>query len=261
MSIIVMSLLAGVIGMGLGGLLTALFGSRTDRMTSIFLSFAGGVMISIVFLELVPDAIELSNMATAIAGLVLGAGLVLALNNLMDRLTNASNGSKLHETFAEFFHSDEMLSRNSSMLRSGIVMLFAIGLHNVPEGLAMGAAGHYDASLGLTLAILIGLHNIPEGMAVTAPLIAGGLSKVKAVGLAFLAGVTTLIGAIIGILIGGISEFAVAISFSIAGGAMLYVVLGEILPQSIVTGKDRVPVFFALAGIVAGMLFIEIVGM
>jgi len=255
-----MSLCAGVVGMGLGGLITAFVGSKTERMTSIFLSFAGGVMVSIVFLELVPESIELSNIGVGIVGLLIGALLVLLLNYLMDRLSNAQNGSKLHESFAEFFHSSEMITKKSSMLRSGIIMLFAIGLHNVPEGLAMGAAGHYDARLGITLAIIIGLHNIPEGMAVSAPLIVGGLSKFKSVAITFLAGATTVIGAIVGFLIGSISDIAVAMSFSIAGGAMLYVVIGEILPQSIVMSKDRVPTIFALVGIIVGMLFIEIVG-
>ena len=260
MHIVVMSLFAGVIGMGLGGLFTALFGSRTERMTSIFLSFAGGVMISIVFLELLPEAAELSNLSVVIAGLVLGAVLVLALNNLMDRVSNADKKTKLHETFAEFFHSSDVIARKPSMLRSGLIMLFAIGLHNIPEGLALGAAGHYDASLGLTLAIIIGLHNIPEGMAVSGPLIAGGLTKTKSVVITLVAGAMTVVGAVAGVIIGGISDIAVAISFSMAGGAMLYVVLGEILPQSIVTSKDRVPTVVALAGIVVGMLFIELVG-
>jgi len=257
MNIIVLSIIAGVAGMGLGGLFTALFGSKTERMTSIFLSFAGGVMISIVFLELIPDSAELANYGIAIVGLVAGAFLVFILNNIMDRVSNLGNGSKLHETFAEFFHSSEMISKKTSMLRSGMIMLFAIGLHNIPEGLAMGAAGHYDQRLGLTLAIIIGLHNIPEGMAVSAPLIVGGFSKTKSVVITSLAGATTVVGAVAGVLIGGVSDIAVAISFSIAGGAMLYVVLGEILPQSIVTSNDRVPTVFALAGIIVGMLFIE----
>jgi ZIP family zinc transporter len=137
-------------------------------------------------------------------------------------------------------------------------MLFAIGLHNIPEGLALGAAGYHDISLGITLSILIGLHNIPEGMAVSAPLIAGGLSRFKSVMYTVFIGTTTVVGAIIGVLVGGISDIAIALSFAIAGGAMLYVVLGEILPQSIVTSKDRVPTVFAMIGIIVGMLFIEI---
>jgi len=256
-----MSILAGVVGMGLGGLFAALFGSRKDKMISIFLSFAGGVMISIVFFELLPEAIEHSNIAVAVIGLVIGAAMVWVLNSLMDKLSERGKAkSKLHGTYAEFFHSDDMISRKKSMLRSGMVMLVAIGLHNIPEGLAMGAAGVHDASLGLTLAIIIALHNIPEGMAVSAPLIAGGFSKTKAVVVTLAAGATTLIGTIAGVLVGGISEFAVAVSFSLAGGAMLYVVIGEIFPQSIIASKDRVPTIFALAGIVVGMLFAVLIG-
>ena len=124
----------------------------------------------------------------------------------------------------------------------------------------MGAAGIHDAGLGLTLAIVIGLHNIPEGMAVSAPLIAGGFSKIKTILLMLFVGATTAVGAIAGVFIGGISDTALALSFAMAGGAMLYVVLGEILPQSIVTTKDRLPTIFALVGIIVGMLLTEIVG-
>jgi len=243
--------------MGLGGLFTALFGNKTERMTSIFLSFAGGVMTSIVFLELIPESIELGNLVIAIVGLTAGAVLVLILNNLMDMFTSAKKASKFHDSYAEFFHSSEIITRKKSMLRSGVIMLFAIGLHNIPEGLALGAAGYHDAKLGLALVIIIGLHNIPEGMAVSAPLIAGGLSKVKSVLITLSVGATTVIGAIIGVLIGGISDIAVAVSFSIAGGSMLYVVFAELLPQSIVLSNNRVPTFFTLAGIIVGMLFMH----
>ena len=259
MNIILISLLVGAVGMGLGALFTATFGSKTDKMIGIFLSFAGGVMISIVFLELIPEAIEYSNITVAIIGLIMGAVLVGVLNYVMDKISNAGKAKvKLHGTYTELFHSEDVVTRKKSMFRSGLIMLFAIGLHNIPEGLALGAAGYHDLSLGITLAIIIGLHNIPEGMAVSAPLIAGGLSKAKAVLLTLMIGTTTAIGAVAGVLIGGISDTMLALSFAIAGGAMLYVVLGEILPQSIVTSKDRIPTMFALVGVVIGMLFIAI---
>ena len=259
MDIIIMSLLAGVVGMGLGAVITAIFGTRTDRMISIFLSLAGGVMISIVLLELLPEAIEYSNMTVAVVGLVIGALMVLALNNIIDTVTKKNvSKSKLHDSYAEFFHSNEVITGKKNMLRSGMIMLFAIALHNIPEGLAMGAAGQHDAALGVTIAIMIALHNIPEGMAIAAPLISGGLSRFKTIVLLLLTGATTVIGAVAGVLIGGISDMALALSFSIAGGAMLYVVFGEILPHSIATDKDRVPAVFALVGIVVGMLFTQL---
>ena len=258
MDIIILSLLAGVVGMGLGAVITALFGTRTDRMISIFLSLAGGVMISIVLLELLPEAIEYSNMFIAVVGLVIGALMVLVLNSIVDMVTSKNGAAKLHDNYAELFHSSEVIGNKKNMLRSGMIMLFAIALHNIPEGLAMGAAGQHDAALGLTIAIMIAMHNVPEGMAIAAPLISGGLSKLKTIVLLLLTGATTVIGAVAGVLIGGISDMALALSFSIAGGAMLYVVFGEILPHSIATDKDRVPAVFALVGIVVGMLFTQI---
>ena len=256
MNIIIMSLLAGVVGMGLGGVITAIFGSRTDKMIGIFLSLAGGVMISIVLIELIPEAIEYSNVGVAVIGLVLGVLMVMVLHNIMDAFSKTKG--RLHESYAEFFHSDGVINNKKSLIRSGMVMLFAIALHNVPEGLAMGAAGYHDAALGLTLALMIGLHNIPEGMAISAPLISGGMSKAKTLLLVMLTGATTVAGAAAGVLIGGISDLALALSFSMAGGAMLYVVFGEILPQSIVTSKDRVPAVFGLVGIIIGLLFTQI---
>jgi ZIP family zinc transporter len=258
MNILVLSLIAGVAGMGTGGLLTVLFGSRTDKMIGIFLSFAGGVMVSIVFLELLPEAIGFSNIAVAVIGVVAGAAMVWFLSGVADKISEKGK-EKLHESYAEFFHEGEIISRKKSMLRSGLIMLFAVGLHNVPEGLAMGAAGAHDPGLGLTIAILIALHNVPEGMAVSAPLIAGGLPKLKVFGMTLLVGAMTFTGAVAGIFIGGISELALALSFSIAGGAMLYVVFGEILPQSIVTSKDRVPTVSALVGSIVGMLFTALI--
>ena len=258
-----MSLFAGVVGMGLGGVITAVFGTKTERMVSIFLSLAAGVMISIVFIELIPEAIEYSDVWITLIGLALGVLMVFALHSIMDRLPTSKPSdkapeSKLHDTYAEFFHSSDILDKQKSMIRSGLIMLFAIALHNVPEGLAMGAAGYHDAALGLTIAIMIGLHNIPEGMAISAPLISGGLSKVKSIVLVTLTGATTIIGTVIGILVGGISDVALALSFAVASGAMLYVVFGEILPQSIVTNKDRIPTVFALVGVVIGLVITQI---
>ena len=260
LQIILLSLVAGVAGMGIGGILTALFGSKSDKIIGIFLSFSGGVMISIAFIELIPEAIDLANVWIAMIGLFAGAALVFILHTVMDNITNDKNKSKLHDSFAEYFHSGDVISKQSSMLRSGMIMIFAICLHNIPEGIAMGAAGNYDARLGLALAVIIGLHNIPEGMAVSAPLILGGLSKTKAITITLIAGSTTVLGAVAGVILGNLSDMAIAISFGAAAGAMLYVVLGEMLPQSIAMSKDHVPTIFAFLGIVVGMVFTELLG-
>jgi len=262
MEIIVISVVAGICGTGLGGLLTAFLGSRTDQMISIFLSFAGGVMTSIVFFELIPEAKELSNTAVTVTGLFIGVIVVLSLNYILDRISNSGHNKvelhEIHETYEDFYHEREIITSKTNLLRSGMLMFLAISLHTLPEGLALGAAGYHDVSLGFTLALIIGIHNIPEGMAIAAPLISGGLSKGKAVLLTLLAGVPTVIGAFIGVLFGGISDVAVALSFAIAGGAMLYVVYGEILPQTMVISKNRIPTISSLVGIIFGFILTTI---
>ena len=259
MNIIILSIFVGVVGMGFGALITAFFGSRTDKMVSIFLSFAGGVMISIVLIELIPEAIKLSGVIIAIIGLAFGAIIVMLLNYIIDKISKTlRKGTDLHESYSEYFHSEGLSNKKQSLLKSGMIMLFAIALHNIPEGLALGAAEHHEYGLEFTLALMIGLHNLPEGMAVAAPLISGGMSKLKSIILVSLIGATTVIGTTLGYIIGGISDIILAISFAAAGGAMLYVVFGEILPQSIVANRDKIPTIFALVGIVIGILFTQI---
>jgi ZIP family zinc transporter len=89
-------------------------------------------------------------------------------------------------------------------------------------------------------------------MAIAAPLLAGGVKKTRVVLLASLSGTPTVLGGMVGILIGHISDTAIALSLSMAGGAMLYVVFGEIIPQSVVMTKTRFATLVTLLGIIMG---------
>jgi len=265
--VILLSIIAGVGGMGLGAAFTALMGKRSPSMGSYLLSFAGGVMTAVVCFGLVPESIELleeaersemSAITISILGLVLGIGIVMLLNYIVDRVTVAGKEKlKIHSTPEEFYHSDKV--DNKKLVRSGIFILIVIALHNIPEGMAIGAGGVHEFDFGMMIALMIALHNIPEGMAVAAPLIAGGISKAKVIFFTASAGASTLIGTLIGGLIGGISEVAVALSLSAAGGAMLYIVFGEIIPQSIIMTKNRTATIIALVGVLAGLFIVTLV--
>ena len=106
------------------------------------------------------------------------------------------------------------------------------------------------------MAIVIGLHNIPEGMAVSVPLVSGGMGKVKAVLLTALSGLPTVFGALIGYAIGGINEIMLVISLGFASGAMLYVVFGELLPESILMWKSKLPALSVFIGVLVGFLLV-----
>jgi len=263
--IILYSAIAGIAGMGLGGLVSAILLKKpSDKMTCWLLSFAAGVMVSIVTFGLFPEAVEISGIGVSIFGIVLGIVIVMALNRVVDKITGIKgDASELHPTHEALYHQSPITNGQKGlnpqkMLRSGILMLVAIALHNVPEGMAIGAGGVHDINLGLMLAIVIAVHNLPEGIAIAAPLLAGGVGKLKVVLLTAMAGATTLVGGIIGVLIGSISDFAIAMSLAGAGGAMLYIVFGEIIPQSSIMSNNRMASVITLLGIVVGLIATEL---
>jgi ZIP family zinc transporter len=250
-------ILAGVLGTGLGGIIAAVFGKGSARSSSIFLAFAAGVMTSIVFVGLIPEAVALAGRKTVLIGITVGIVVFVLLGYLVDYITSRRAHEKVsvHTTPDELFHTTELTdpSHRSGLFRAGMLMLIATGLHHVPEGLAIGAGGVASVKLGLMLALMIALHNIPEGMATAAPLVGGGLSRTKAILLTLAAGSTTALGAIIGIFVGRISPLMIALSLGAAAGAMLYAVFGEIVPQTILLRKDRITTATLIAGILAGL--------
>jgi len=260
MQVLWFSVGAGILAMGFGGLISAvLFKRSSEKIICWLLSFAAGIMTSVVCFGLMPEAVKLSGMTASVLGLVLGILVIMLLNSIVDRITE-SKGDNLyvHHTHEELYHQTSVIHNPKKMLRSGIIMIIAIGLHNVPEGIAIGAGGSHDLNLGLLIAFMIALHNIPEGMAIAAPLLAGGVNRGKAVLLTLVCGFTTVVGALLGVLIGNISDFAVALSLSAAGGAMLYVVFGEIIPQTVVMTKSRAAPLITLFGIILGLIMTAI---
>ena len=272
-TLLITTTLAGVAGTGLGGLIGALLQKDSNRTVSLLLSFAGGVMLSVVCFDLVTEAIETEvGVFTVIGSISIGVAVTYLLNWLIDRKTNPevphidANHPKTADDLDELIHSDHLkqhYARKDSKMGlfvAGIVMACAIALHNVPEGMTIGASyASNDGVMGsaaLVLAVLIGLHNIPEGMAVSVPLISGGMSKWKAVLITACTGIPTVLGALFGYALGEIGPLGLTLSLGFASGAMLYVVFGEILPQSILMYHSKLPAFSAIGGILAGLLII-----
>ena len=272
-TIIMTTALAGVAGTGLGGLIGALLQKDSNRTVSLLLSFAGGVMLSVVCFDLVTEAIETQQpLLTVVGAIAFGVAITYYLNYLIDRKTNPevphidANHPKTADDLDELIHSDHLkqhYARQDSKMGlfvAGVVMASAIALHNVPEGMTIGASyASSDGVLGraaLVLAVIIGLHNIPEGMAVSVPLISGGMAKWKAVLITASSGIPTILGALLGYWLGEIGPLGLTLSLGFASGAMLYVVFGEILPQSILMYHSKLPAFSTIVGILAGILII-----
>ena len=273
MTLFLTTFIAGVIGTGLGGLVGALLQKDSNRTVSLLLSFAGGVMLAVVCFDLVVEAIETQvGIYTVIGSVALGVAVIYFLNWLIDRKTNPevphidASHPQTHDDLDELIHADHFQQHvkyqdsRMALFVAGMVMACAIALHNVPEGMTIGASyASNDGVLGraaLVLAVLIGLHNIPEGMAVSVPLISGGMTKWKAVCVTAASGIPTVVGAVLGYWLGDIGALGLCLSLGFASGAMLYVVFGEILPQAFIMYRSKLPAFTAIAGLLAGVLII-----
>ncbi len=272
-TLIVTTAIAGVGGTGLGGLIGALLQKDSTRTVSLLLSFAGGVMLSVVCFDLVTEAIETDvGIMVVIGAIAVGVAIIYLLNYWIDRNTNPEvphidkDHPKTADDLDELIHSDHLEQHYAkrdnrfALFIAGMVMACAIALHNIPEGMTIGASYASNegvmGSSALMLAVLIGLHNIPEGMAVSVPLISGGMHKGKAILLTALSGVPTIIGALLGFLIGELGALGLALSLGFASGAMLYVVFGEILPQAILMYHSKLPAFSAITGVLVGLFII-----
>ncbi len=206
----------------------------------------------------------------------LGYGIVALFNYFIDKNTNKEikhiddKHPSTHDDIDELIHADHLVhhkGQNKELFMAGVIMALVIALHNLPEGIVIGAGYAADSTKeavvdilgpGLIMAIVIGLHNIPEGMAVSVPLISGGMKKPKAVFLTALSGAPTIIGAMIGYGVGLISPEMLSIALSLASGAMLYVVFGELLPESILMWKSKLPALFLLMGLLVGFILVKI---
>lgn len=281
LAIIIITLISGVVGTGLGGVIGAVLKRDSNKIVSLLLSFAAGIMLAVVCFDLMSEPIQIMNEGRlpkytpviVVASVVAGYALVCLLNVIIDKRTNheVAHIDKDHPATAdnldELIHSDHYKTHekaNSKLFIAGLVMMSAIALHNLPEGMVIGASYAAEenivdtlfTSTGFIMAIVIGLHNIPEGMAVSVPLISGGMGKVKAVLLTALSGLPTVIGALIGYALGGINDIMLVLSLGFASGAMLYVVFGELLPEAILMWKSKLPSLSLFIGLLVGFLIV-----
>lgn len=228
--------LAGVVGTGAGGSMTFLLKNPSKRFLSGAIGLSGGIMVAIVTFELIPEAFLLGGVVKTSIGIAMGA----ALASYIDIITSHINR--------------ESFNRKRGYIKTAILIGFAIALHNFPEGLAIGSGFVAQRKLGIGLAIVIALHNIPEGLAMVAPMRAGGYSNSKAFLMTLLAGAPMGFGALSGALIGEYVYGLIGVCLAFAGGTMLYITFGELIPS----GKDlhggRISTIFTILGFIGGML-------
>lgn len=236
------SLIAGLFTFfitSLGASSVFLFKKTNKTLLDIFLSISAGVMIAASFFSLINPAIEMSENLNLIPIVVLLVGIL--------------SGTLL------LYISDKIFSKKIKMSNDKkrvSLLFFSIMMHNIPEGMAIGVAfgsviyGLDGATIGaaISLAIGIGIQNFPEGSAISLPLIGTGMKKSKAFLYGSLSAIVEPVASVLGTLLVLKLNVFLPYLLSFAAGAMLYVVIEEIIPESQNTEKKDLMAFITLLG-------------
>jgi len=236
LAITLFGLFSGLAGTGLGGFSAFLIKRTSNRILSTILEFSAGLMTAVVCFELLPEAFFIGGTLYTFAGILLGIFIIILIENALKRLELFSAAS------------------DSGLLKSGVLMAIAIALHNLPEGFAVGSSFNVSASLGFTITIAIIIHDIPEGVAMAVPMRAGGFSKSRAFVFTLLSGLPMGIGALLGAALGEISNHLTAACLGFAGGAMLYIIFGGLVPESKRLYLGRLSSLANVLGILCGLI-------
>lgn len=244
-------------GLGLASLLGSTFGLLVKRIphrwNDIFLGFCAGMMLAASLVCLIMPAVEMAGLKgwwQPLTGVALGVLLIALLDKVtphLHHLTGLDGQESIEEPHGE---------HNKSINRI-LLFVIAIAIHKFPEGLAAGVVFD-DANIdnAYAVAITIALQNIPEGMVVVTPLLMIGVSYWRVICVSITVALMEIGGVVLGYYIGDISASLLPTVTALAGGAMLYVISDEMIPETHAHGFEKPATYALIAGVMT-MLLIE----
>lgn len=215
--------------------------SVTHRWMDILLAFSAGIMMAASTIGLIPEALKLGGFTSLAIGVFLGVLVLTTLEKNIPHLDLEHNQSGIY--------FDE----------KALLIISAITLHNIPEGLSVGVsyASHAEGT-GNFIALAIGFQNAPEGLLVALYLINQKMSKFKAFIVATLTGAIEIVTSFIGFYLTFFVQGLVPYGLSFAAGAMLFIIYKELIPESHGDGNERVSTYAFIIGLLVMIFLIEI---
>ena len=234
----------------LGSLVVCFFKEVNKKVLNTILGFSAGVMIAASFWSLLSPAIDLSTELGYIVWLLPATGFIIGSLFVL-----------LSDRFLDNVLKNRKNLRNADSLRKSILLISAITIHNIPEGMAIGVAfgGIASGVPGMTvigalmLAIGIGIQNFPEGAAVSLPLRNEGFSRFKSFMFGQASALVEPISAVIGVILVLTIRSILTFLLSFAAGAMIAVAARELLPESITENKN-----LATLGLIFGFVLMMV---
>lgn len=234
--IVIFGSVISLVGTMLGAFLGVIIKKPSKRLLGVLTGFAGGLMLSIVTFDLMPEAIKTWEFPLTFIFCAIGMLIIYFVDVSLERKNKKINSHKK------------------------VALMASLGLmiHNFPEGIIMGCGFAAGQILGVKMSIVISIHDIPEGMAVAAPLMASETKVSKILKFAFLTALPTAFGVLMGAFLGNVSGYVLGLCLSFASGIMIYVVCAELLPESHTLWGGFASTFGILCGILLGFAITNI---
>ncbi len=208
-NVCVISIVAGLCTC-LGAILLFFKRNWSDHGLAFFLGLASGVMVAVVLFDMLPSALLYASRGLACLGIGIGLiGLAIFDHIIMRRV-----------------------SAKESLFALGYLVMLGIALHDLPEGMAIALGNEMKARTGMVIAMGIAIHNIPEGMAIAAPLLMGGMRRLKIFGQTFMVGLITPLGTLLGCIVAASVPRFMPLLLGFASGVMIYLVFFQLWPQA-----------------------------
>lgn len=245
------------LGLGIASLVGSTIGLVVRRIphrwNDIFLGFCAGMMLTASLVCLIIPAVNMAGHGgwwQPLTGVALGVSLVALLDRItphLHHLTGLDSSPGVEEPHC---------TANRSIDRI-LLFVMAIAIHKFPEGLAAGVVfDGNDMGNAYTVAITIALQNIPEGMVVVVPLLMIGVSYLRVIAVSVAVALTEVLGVILGFYLGDISSALLPTITALAGGAMLYVISDEMIPETHSHGFEKYATYALVVGVMC-MLYIQ----
>ncbi|MGM7720077.1 ZIP family metal transporter [Metabacillus sp. Hm71] len=241
MSGVLLGSILSALSTGLGALpILFLQGTITHRWRDILLAFTAGIMMTAAMLGLIPESLKYGGVLEVSIGLFLGVLILTTLEKAIPHidLEHTKSGIKFDE--------------------KAMLIIAAITLHNLPEGLSVGVSYASDISdTGNLIAFAIGLQNAPEGFLVALFLINQNIGKAKAFLISTATGAVEIVASLLGFNLTNIVSFLVPYGLSFAAGAMLFIIYKELIPESHGDGNERNATYSFITGILFMVILIN----
>ena len=215
----ILSFLAGISTV-IGSLIILIDRGKNNKIVTISLSFAAGVMICVSITDLLPNCYKMILNTNIIFPKMILTLIFMVIGIIISMLID------------KYLPSEYENKNNKGLYKIGIISMVAIILHNIPEGIATFITSSNNIKLGITLTIAIALHNIPEGISIAVPIYHGSKNKFKAILYALISGMSEVVGSIISYLFLApfINKHVMAALYAIIAGIMIHISAYELLP-------------------------------